>query len=162
MSVKLTDAMALNTQIDFGYDGRTYSSMALFFLIAALLAGSSVDSRSTLIGVLAAKDRSPLILLGITAMGSDASLAAVESQARAAHFKAERLPRDNREETMVIFPPNSSRSLAVSLLRRAEAGEFGKLELEVVVVSPAAAADGIDFDTEVTAEPVDYIVPPVP
>ena len=135
----------------------------LLGLAAALgVAQHFAPPSANVIGVEAASDGTPLILLGITATGSEAGRAALEREARTRKFAVQRLPRDQVEETMVLFPPNSSRAEAVGLLRRAQAGKFGALELEVVVVSAAAARDGIDFSTEVTAEPTSYIVLPRP
>lgn len=138
------------------------NDLLLALATAVSFAQPAASPPTTLIGVEAARDGSRLILLGITAMGPETGRAALEREAREGEYAVSRLPRDHGEETMVLFPPNSSRSGALRLLRRAQAGEFGVLELEVIVVSADAAMDGIDFSTEVTAEPVDYIVPPLP
>lgn len=114
-----------------------------------------------LVIVEAARDRSPLIMLGFMAVGSEGSMSALEAAAGKAGFRAGRTSNDRGEaEVMVVFAPGSSPSGAWSLYRAAQEGRFGPLRLEVTIVPVALAADGIDLDTEVTVEDPAHIAGP--
>jgi hypothetical protein len=105
-----------------------------------------------LIGVEAAKDGTPLVLLGFLAFGSKDDLERLRKSAAAVGLDSERIPTDGQlREAGVMFPPGTDRAAALGLYHRARDGEFGPLKVEVVVVAQSAARDGIDFDREVSA-----------
>ena len=52
---------------------------------------------------------------------------------------------------MILFPPAQSRAATLDIYHRALRGEFGKLRVELLLVTLKDAADGIDFGEEVRA-----------
>lgn len=87
-------------------------------------------------------------VLGFAAHGDPADLARLVAAAAAAHLNGGRVEQAE-PESMVIFLPDASRKAALDLYHRAVAGRFGKLRVEIMLVTVADAADGVDFDKEV-------------
>ena len=50
-----------------------------------------------------------------------------------------------------MFPPGTDHSAGLQLYREALAGKFGKLKLEVVIITKEKAQDGIDMDKDPSA-----------
>ena len=63
--------------------------------------------------------------------------------AKAGGFPASRLEQAE-PESMVIFRPDANRGAALTLYRDAVRGKYGKLRVELLIVSQKDAADGID------------------
>jgi hypothetical protein len=110
-----------------------------------------------------ASTHQPTMFLGFMAVGDEAAMIKLERAAVASGLSAGRTKNDKDEtEVMVVFPPDSDVRNALPLYRKALAGEFGKLMLEVTIVPVSAAADGIDLETEVSVEGPESIVVPQP
>ena len=84
----------------------------------------------------------PLIMVGFVAWGDPADLAKLEAAAKSGNFPASRLEQDD-PESMVIYRPDSDRGNALKLYHDALSGRFGKLRLEILIVTQKDAADGI-------------------
>jgi hypothetical protein len=122
---------------------------------------SAPPPRPSFVIVESAEDRSPLLMLGFVAFGAAQDLERLDSAARERNLSSNRTAADDGSpEQMILFPAGSNRAHALAIYRDARSGRFGPLRVEVVIVPVAAAADGVDFDTEVTAEPPSFIVEP--
>jgi hypothetical protein len=112
-----------------------------------------------MIGVEAAQDGTPLVLLGFLAFGSKGDLEKLRRSAATLGLKAEPIETDGRSrESGVMFPPGTDRAAALGLYRRARDAGFGPLKVELVVIAQSAIRDGIDWDKEVSAVPPGAIV----
>ncbi|MEO6218683.1 MAG: hypothetical protein ABIO86_21835 [Sphingomonas sp.] len=86
------------------------------------------------------------ILVGVMARGGDANLEKLEAAARAAGaFPAARThePGTTVGKTMVVFRPGSDVKLLRGFYDRARAMDFGFVLIDVMVVAPEDARDGI-------------------
>lgn len=84
----------------------------------------------------------PLMFVGFVAWGAPEDLAKLEVAAKASGFPASRL--DQAEpESMVIYRPDSTRASAMKLFHDAVAGRYGTLRVELLVVRPEDAVDGV-------------------
>lgn len=94
----------------------------------------------------------PAMLLGFMAVGSEADMARLEARATNLKFPAGRATNDKHEpEVMIMFPPGTNHSAGLQLYRDALAGKFGKLKLEVVIITKKKAQDGIDMEKDPSA-----------
>jgi hypothetical protein len=108
-----------------------------------------------------AQDHAPLIMLGFLAVGGEASLKALQSAAISVDLENGRTSNNRNEiEVMVLFRPGSSRSSSLDLYHDAQAGKFGALRLEVILVPLPATGQGVDLDRDASAEPPSYISDP--
>jgi hypothetical protein len=115
-----------------------------------------------MIGVMSVEDRTPLILLGLFAFGEESDLGRLDAAARLAGLPSRSVPdEDGSRHQAIFFPPGVDRSSALAIFRQAREGAFGLLRLEVIIVPVAAALDGVDFETEVSAEPPSFIAEPI-
>ncbi|MBO9715158.1 hypothetical protein [Sphingomonas sp.] len=89
-------------------------------------------------------------MLGFVAFGDAGDLAKLEAAAQKASLPNSRVEQDD-PESMILFPPAQPRAATLDLYHRALKGEFGKLRVELLLVTVKDAADGIDFDSEVRA-----------
>jgi len=89
-----------------------------------------------------AASNEPLIMVGFVAFGAPADLAKLETAAKSGGFPASRLETDD-PESMVIYRPEADRGNALKLYHDALSGRFGKLRLEILIVTQKDAADGI-------------------
>jgi len=92
-----------------------------------------------------ASSNEPLIMVGFVAFGDPADLAKLEAAAKAGGFPASRLEQDD-PESMVIYRTEADRGKALKLYHDALSGRFGKLRLEILIVTKEDAADGISGD----------------
>ena len=86
------------------------------------------------------------ILVGVVARGGDANLEKLEAAARAAGaFPAERTHEAGTTvgETMVVFRPGSDVKRLRGFYDRTRAMDFGFVLIDVMVVAPEDATDGI-------------------
>jgi hypothetical protein len=91
-------------------------------------------------------DRSTYILTGFKAFGSAAEPDTLETAAKAAGLPAVRAAAAKsqyyaRPSTMVVFRPGSDMDAARNFYHRVRKGEFGALDVEVLVITPAKAND---------------------
>ncbi len=85
----------------------------------------------------------PLVMVGFVAWGEPADLSRLETAAKAGGFPASRLEQEE-PESMVIFRADAMRGPALALYRDAVRGKYGKLRVELLIVSQKDAADGIE------------------
>jgi hypothetical protein len=98
------------------------------------------------------RSNEPAMLLGFMAVGPEADMARLETRATNLKFPAGRATNDKNEpEVMVMFPPGTDHSAGLQLYREVLAGKFGKLKLEVVIITKEKAQDGIDMDKDPSA-----------
>ena len=84
----------------------------------------------------------PLIMVGFVAWGAPEDLAKLEAAAKTGGFPASRLEQGD-PESMVIFRPDANRGDALNLYHAAISGRYGKLRVELLIVTQKDAADGI-------------------
>lgn len=96
-----------------------------------------------------ASNEEALILMGVILKGAAADIDRAQAAAQAARFRAGRVPDETPPELMIGFAPGTPRAAALEFFRRATAGEFGALRVEVIAVPVLKAVDGIDMDREV-------------
>ncbi|MFZ5746085.1 MAG: hypothetical protein ACOY45_00340 [Pseudomonadota bacterium] len=96
-------------------------------------------------------DNAEIYMLGFVAFGADADLKKLDDAAQAAGQSAGRVETKPGEtlETMIVFRPGSNKAAQTKLYQDALAGKFGRIEVKVMVVSVADAADGIDPAEEI-------------
>jgi hypothetical protein len=98
------------------------------------------------------RSNEPAMLLGFMAVGSEADMARLEARGTSLKFPAGRATNDRNEpEVMIMFPPGTDHSAGLQLYREALAGKFGKLKLEVVIITKSKAQDGIDMEKDPSA-----------
>ena len=121
-------------------------------------------SSPSLVIVQRAQDRSPLILIGFVAVGSDKDMQALEDAAQSMGLSSVGYTKNDRDETeiVVIFPPGTARAASLDLYHQAKEGRFGALQLGVMTVPLAAASDGIDMATEASVSSPSFIEEPRP
>ena len=116
---------------------------------------------SPLIIVEEARDHTPAFFLGFMAVGSGQDMAALEKRAAELRLPARRSENHKNEpEVMIMFPPGTDHAAGARLYRDALGGAFGKLKLEVMVITQKKASDGIDLDKDVTVEDPSFIRAP--
>ena len=101
---------------------------------------------ATQIMVTDSESKKGYILVGVVARGGDANLEKLEAAARTAGaFPAERTHEAGTTvgETMVVFRPGSDVKRLRGFYDRARAMDFGFVLIDVMVVAPEDATDGI-------------------
>jgi hypothetical protein len=108
-----------------------------------------------------ARSHQPTILLSFLAVGAEADMARLEQRAKELAVPSSRTQNDKGEgEVMVMFPPQTNQAAGLQLYRDANAGKFGPLKLEVVLISLKDAADGIDLDKDADVQDPSFILVP--
>ena len=108
-----------------------------------------------------ASSHQPTIFLGFLAVGSEANMVKLQERATSLRLPVTRSVNDKEEDgVMVMFPPGSDHLAGLQTYRDALSGRFGKLKLEVMIITKEKAQDGIDLGTDASAEPPSAIVIP--
>ena len=105
----------------------------------------AVPPPANVVIVESAIDHTPQIFMGFTASGSDQELAQLQKEARKLGLPAEPCPVDEGVGMMIAFPPGNNGSTAMQFYRRALAGKFGNLKLELALM-PVASGRSIEND----------------
>ena len=122
----------------------------------------AVPPQLPLIVVQNVANHQPTFLLGFMAVGDEQAMSRLESASASKGFSSGRTSNDkNQTEVMILFPPNSDKSAALTLYQEALVGKFGRLVLEVTIAGVSALADGkLDTETEISVEPAATIQVP--
>jgi hypothetical protein len=108
-----------------------------------------------------APNRSPLVMMGFSATGSEDSLQKIEAASKTAGLQSARLPGpDASTEVAVAFPPSGSRTVDLSVYHDALNGRFGKLAVEAMVVPLAIYQAGQDIGDAAEAVSPNFLVDP--
>ncbi len=88
---------------------------------------------------------SPSLVFGFQAYGEEGDLQRLEKALKAARIEFQRF--DYHTKSVVVSPPYSvAASMVTNMWKKAAAGEFGTLRVDILLVDKDAAADGVEID----------------
>ena len=110
----------------------------MFFAALLLLAAAQDAPRQPPSFTVKAPDGSKQIFLGFVAIGNEASLARLDTAAKAINLATARADQGAKLELMVFFDSKTSKKAANALYEQARSGAFGTLETGMMLVPKSA------------------------